>query len=258
MTFAAKLEAFEGPLDLLLHLIEKNKVDIYDIPIAMITDQFIDYIGQMDDSDPDAMSEFLVMAATLLDIKAKMLLPAEVDDEGNEEDPRAELVQQLLEYKLYKYMSVELKDKELNAAKYVYKKPSIPDEVKDYVPEVDIDEYLGDLTLQRIRDVFEDVMARSADKVNVEAMKFGRIEKEEVKISDRMEYLQQRISEEKKISFREVISSQRSKMNIIVTFLAVLELMKTGELKAKQLGENDILLYSPEIEDGEDEDQTGN
>ena len=254
MIFAAKLEAFEGPLDLLLHLIEKNKVDIYDIPISMITDQFIAYVDQMEQRDADVMSEFLVMAATLLDIKAKMLLPKEIDEEGNEEDPRAELVEQLLEYKLYKYMSFELKDKELNAAKLIYKKPSIPAEVEEYEAPVDLDHFLENVTLERIRAVFNDVMARSADKINQEAMKFGRIEKEEIRTSDRIDYIRSRVKTGTRISFRELISSQKSKMNIIVTFLAVLEMMKTGELKARQEGSDDILLYSPEIEDEQDQD----
>ena len=99
-----KLEVFEGPLDLLLHLIEKNKVDIYDIPIVEIANQYMEYIRQMQREDLNVMSEFLVMAATLLDIKCKMLLPKEVKEDGEEEDPRQELVEQLSQYKMYKYM----------------------------------------------------------------------------------------------------------------------------------------------------------
>ena len=105
MSIPVKLEVFEGPLDLLLHLIDKNKIDIYDIPIVLITEQYLDYIKQMETEDMNVMSEFLVMAATLLDIKSKMLLPKEEDENEEEEDPRAELVQKLLEYKMYKYMS---------------------------------------------------------------------------------------------------------------------------------------------------------
>ena len=93
MAIPVKLQVFEGPLDLLLHLIDKNKIDIYDIPIVTITEQYLSYIKQMDTDDMNVMSEFLVMAATLLDIKCKMLLPKEVNEEGEEEDPRAELVQ---------------------------------------------------------------------------------------------------------------------------------------------------------------------
>ena len=107
-----KLEHFEGPLDLLLHLIEKNKIDIYDIPIADITAQYLEYVRQMEREDLNIVSEFLVMAATLLDIKARMLLPREVDEEGEEIDPRAELVERLLEYKRYKLLADELADRE--------------------------------------------------------------------------------------------------------------------------------------------------
>ena len=111
-----KLEHFEGPLDLLLHLIEKNKVSIYDIPIVTITEQYLDYVNHMDIQDLDLVSEFLVMAATLLDIKARMLLPREEKEEEEEkEDPRAELVRRLLEYKMYKFMARELEDMEEDA-----------------------------------------------------------------------------------------------------------------------------------------------
>ena len=115
MGIPVKLEVFEGPLDLLLHLIEKNKVDIYDIPIVEITNQYMEYIRGMQHEDLNVMSEFLVMAATLLDIKCRMLLPKEVTEEGEEEDPRQELVEQLLQYKMYKYMAFELKDRELDS-----------------------------------------------------------------------------------------------------------------------------------------------
>ena len=102
MAIPVKLPVFEGPLDLLLHLIDKNKVDIYDIPIVQITDQYMDYIRQMGREDLGVMSEFMVMAATLMDIKCKMLLPAPKKEDGQEEDPRADLVERLLEYKMYK------------------------------------------------------------------------------------------------------------------------------------------------------------
>src|SRR5262245_34285412 len=105
MSIPVKLEAFEGPLDLLLHLIDKNKVNIYDIPISLITEQYLEYIKLMDSKNLEIMSEFLVMAATLINIKSKMLLPVEVNEEEEVIDPRQELVDRLLEYKMYKYMS---------------------------------------------------------------------------------------------------------------------------------------------------------
>ena len=116
MGIPVKLQVFEGPLDLLLHLIDKNKIDIYDIPIVEITNQYMEYIREMEKEDLNIMSEFLVMAATLLDIKCRMLLPKEVNEEGEEEDPRQELVAQLLEYKMYKYIAFELKDRQYDAA----------------------------------------------------------------------------------------------------------------------------------------------
>ena len=105
MGIPVKLQVFEGPLDLLLHLIDKNKINIYDIPIVQITEQYMEYIHQMEKQDLNIMSEFLLMAATLINIKSKMLLPKEVNEDGDEIDPREELVQKLLEYKMYKYIS---------------------------------------------------------------------------------------------------------------------------------------------------------
>ena len=150
MSISVKLEAFDGPLDLLLHLIEKNKIDIFDIPIVEITNQYMEIIAQMQTKDMDVMSDFLLMAATLLRIKSKMLLPAEKAEEGEEEDPRAELVERLLEYKTYKYASYELKDLQMDASKQLFKKPSIPEEIANYKEEIDISELLGDLTLARL------------------------------------------------------------------------------------------------------------
>lgn len=129
MGIPVKLEAFEGPLDLLLHLIEKNKIDIYDIPIAEITDQYLSYVQAMKETDLDVMSEFLVMAATLLRIKSKMLLPVEESLPEEEQDPRLELVERLLEYKLYQHMAYELKDLQLDADRQLYKAATIPPEV---------------------------------------------------------------------------------------------------------------------------------
>ena len=114
----------------------------------------MDYIKAMEREDLNVMSEFLVMAATLLDIKCKMLLPKEVTEDGEEEDPRQELVEQLLQYKMYKYMSYELRDRELDGGRTMYKDPTIPEEVMNYVEPVDLDELLGNLTLATLNRVF--------------------------------------------------------------------------------------------------------
>ena len=244
MGISFKINAFEGPLDLLLHLIDKNKVDIYDIPISMITDQYLEYLSQMDKYDAEVTSEFLVMAATLLDIKAKMLLPKEVDENGNEEDPRAELVEKLLEYKMYKYMSYELKDKELIASKSMYKHATIPDEVKEYEAPIDLDEFIGDLTLLRLKTIFDDVVKRSNEKVNAEALRYGRIQRESISVEDKIKQIREFVKEHESFSFRKLIESEVTRLNIIVSFLAVLELMKTGEIIAEQNGSDDDIILT--------------
>ena len=234
MGIPVKLEVFEGPLDLLLHLIDKNKIDIYDIPIVEITSQYMEYIRNMEREDLNVMSEFLVMAATLLDIKCRMLLPKEVNEEGEEEDPRQELVEQLLQYKMYKYVASELKDREGDADFVMYKKPSIPEEVEQYVEPVDLDRLLGDLTLSRLTDIFRDVMKRQTEKIDPVRSKFGKIEKEEVSLTEKFTYIHGYLKEDRRFSFRSLLKKQHSRMHIVVTFLAILELMKLGEIHVEQ------------------------
>lgn len=234
MGIPVKLEVFEGPLDLLLHLIDKNKIDIYDIPIVEITAQYMEYIRGMQKEDLNVMSEFLVMAVTLLDIKCKMLLPKEVNEDGEEEDPRQELVEQLLQYKMYKYMAYELKDRHLNADQVLYKAPTVPAEVMEYVEPVDIGRLLADLTLKQLNQVFQDVMKRKEDKIDPVRSKFGKIEKEEVPLPLKLSYVENYARSHKKFSFRQLLEQQKSKMHIVVTFLAVLELMKLGTIRVEQ------------------------
>jgi len=245
MGIPVKLEASEGPLDLLLHLIDKNKIDIYDIPIVEITNQYMEYIEAMEESDMNIMSEFLLMAATLLDIKCRMLLPAEVNEDGEEEDPRAELVEQLLQYKMYKYMSYELKDRQMDGALRMYKEPTVPDEVKEYEPPVDLDLLLEGVTLSQLNSIFKEIMKRQHDKIDPVRSTFGKIEKEEVTVEDKMEYLNTYITSHKKFSFRDLLTKQKSKTQLVVTFLAILEMMKMGTIIVEQEGTfNDIIITS--------------
>ena len=236
MGIPVKLEVFEGPLDLLLHLIEKNKIDIYDIPIVEITDQYMEYIHAMEREDLGVMSEFMVMAATLLDIKCKMLLPKEVNEEGEEEDPRAELVEKLLEYKMYKFMSYELKDKMDDAANVFFKEPTLPDEVMQYKEPVDPKELLAGLTLEKLNAIYKSIIRRQEDKVDPIRSKFGAIEKEEVSLSDKMIEIKEFARTHRKFSFRNLLESQSSKVQVIVTFLSILELMKMGHIHVEQDG----------------------
>lgn len=247
MAIPVKLQIFEGPLDLLLHLIEKNKVDIYDIPIVEITAQYLEYIKAMETEDMNVMSEFLVMAATLLEIKCRMLLPREVDEEGEEIDPRAELVQKLLEYKMYKFMSYELKDRQVDAARTLFREKSLPKEVADYRSPVDMKELLGDADLAKLQSLFKMVMKRQEDKIDPVRSQFGNIEKDEVDMDAKTDYVERFLQVHKTFSFRELLEKQRSKMEIIVTFLVILEMMKLGKISIVQENTfDDIIITSKE------------
>lgn len=234
MGIQVKLEAFDGPLDLLLHLIEKNKVDIFDIPIVLITEQYLEYVSNMDAKNMDVMSEFLVMAATLVRIKSKMLLPKEETEEEDEEDPRQELVERLLEYKMYKYASYELKDRQYDAAKVFYKEPSIPEEIQNYKEDIDFDELLSDVTLSKLQEIFDSVMQKQVDKIDPIRSKFGEIEKEEINIEDQMIFVEEYAMLHGTFSFRKLLENGSGKGYVIVTFLSVLEMMKTGTLRIEQ------------------------
>ena len=234
MAIPVKLEVFEGPLDLLLHLIDKNKIDIYDIPIVEITNQYMEYIRAMEKEDLNIMSEFLLMAATLLDIKCRMLLPKEVNEEGEEEDPRQELVEQLLEYKMYKYMSYELRDRQVEGEQAMYRSPAVPGEVLAYEEPVDLDQLLDGITLARLNKVFREVMRRQTDKIDPVRSKFGKIEKEEVTLPDKLMYVTEYARKHGRFGFRVLLERQYSRIQVVVTFLAVLQLMKEGAILIEQ------------------------
>lgn len=234
MKIDVKLEAFEGPLDLLLHLIEKNKVNIYDIPIVEITNQYMEYIEEMERSaSMDSMSEFLVMAATLLRIKSRMLLPKE-EKEQEEEDPREELVQRLVEYKMCRYAAEELKDMRVDAEKVFYKGETIPKEIKEYEEPICPSDIVGDVTLEKLNQVFQMVMRRKKDREDPVRSRFGKIEKEKYKVEDRMRDIRRQIQGLRRINFRTLLDIQPTKEMVIVTFLAVLELMKVGQVMVSQ------------------------
>ena len=194
----------------------------------------MEYINAMEEQDLDNMSEFLVMAATLLRIKSKMLLPQEVIEDEEPEDPRQELVERLLEYKMYKYASLELKDRQLDADKMFFKKSTLPPEVADFKEEIHLDELLSDLTLSKLNDIFRSVMKKQVDKIDPVRSKFGKIEKEEVNLPQKMRYVQEYGLSHKKFSFRGLLEEQYDKMDLIVTFLCILELMKMGRVSIVQ------------------------
>ena len=234
MTF--RLQAFEGPLDLLLHLIDINKIDIYDIPIVTITDQYLAYIHEMQTEDMDVTSDFLVMAATLLRIKSQMLLPVEkAEAEESGEDPRLELVRRLVEYKMFRFIAGELQDDAFEAAKRTFKSMTIPRDMVYTPPPVDLKALVGDTTISQLRDIFEDVMRRQQDKIDPTRSRYGEIVQEPVNLADRMSDIRTRIRRQKKsFSFRKLLTEQATKEDVIVTFLAILELMKDGTIVISQ------------------------
>ena len=234
MDMTVKLQVFEGPLDLLLHLLDKNKVNIYDIPIVEITNQYMEYLEEMKRRDLNILSEFLVMAATLIDIKSRMLLPASGEEEEDEEDPRNELVQQLLEYKMYKCMAYELKDLQLDASRVLFKEPTIPEEVLEYEEPINMEELVSDVTLAKLNEIFKSIMKKQVDRIDPVRSKFGKIQKEEVSLEEKMASLEEYALHHKYFSFRNLLEAQCGKVEIIVTFLAILELMKMGKIYISQ------------------------
>ncbi|TCK97978.1 condensin subunit ScpA [Natranaerovirga hydrolytica] len=245
MSISIKLEAFEGPLDLLLHLIEKNKVSIYDIPIVSITDQYLQYINAMEEKNLDIMSEFLVMAATLINIKSKMLIPKNEDkEEEQEEDPRKELVFRLLEYKKYKYISRELKGKQTDAQKIIFKGPTLPEEVKNYKEKIPIETIMKDIDLSKLYSIFNTVIKKQSNKVDQVRSKFGEIKREEYTINDKINEIKNLARTNTTVSFRKLLEKDTTKNEIITSFLAVLELIKTGIIHIKQdYNFDDIIIH---------------
>lgn len=250
MEITFKLDAFEGPLDLLLHLIEVNKVDIYDIPIAMITDQYMAYLKTMESLDMDVTSDFILMAGELLKIKSQMLLPVEQKavEEGGE-DPRSDLVRRLIEYKMFKILSEELKDDAFEASRKFFKETTIPEDLEYTPPPVDLDEMMKDVTLERLRDVFVDVLKRQEDKIDPIRSKYGQIEQEPVNVSERMNDISRQIRKSRQpISFRKLMQGHATKENVIVTFLAVLELIRNGTVTVRQEALFDDIEIEPTAE----------
>jgi segregation and condensation protein A len=219
--YEVKLERFEGPLDLLLHLISRDEIDIYDIPIAHITRQYLEYIELMRMLDLDVAGEFLVMAATLMRIKAKMLLPAPPSLAEDEIDPRDELVQRLLEYRQFKEASTTLKERE-EARRLLYERGRVPgDEEAGPLP-------LAPATLFHLLDALNRVLARLPARTVLE------LEGEAYDIEEKIAGIHRRVLVAGRLSFETLLAECRSRLEMIVTFLALLELLKLNRLVAVQ------------------------
>ena len=218
-----KLEVFEGPLDLLLHLISKNKVNIYDIPIATITDQYMEVLNTMKELDLEVSSEFTVLASQLLLIKSRMLLPR--TEEADEDDPRTELVERLLEYQRYKSTMEFLKEHE-NAYKYmVFKAP------EDIEPATEPDTTIYPVDM--LISAFNDILERSKRRIPPPRKTFESIvQREKVSVKDKISYIKQLLQSHKKVLFTSIFDGMYTKPELVATFLALLELIKINEIKA--------------------------
>lgn len=220
-SYKVKLEQFEGPLDLLLFFVKRDELNIRDIPIAKITNEFLEYIHYIQLLDLDIASDFIVMAATLMQIKAKMLLPLEVID-GEIEDPRTNLVKQLLEYKRYKEASEDLSFLEDERRK-IFLRGNFSQDKYEHI--VEVDDGLKNVTLFHLITALKNVLDK-VPKKNIHT-----IERLNVSIDEQMSYVKNYFKEKKIGSFLELISTMKEKIRIVVTVLALLELVKSKKMK---------------------------
>ncbi len=231
MDYTVRLEAFEGPFDLLFHLIEKAKVDIYNIPIAQITGQYLEYIDDLTNFDLEIASEFLLMASTLIEIKSKMLLPSKKEEQLSmdiEEDPRQDLVQRLIEYKKYKNIAQEFKNRE-EKNKNIYFKQQ--EQLEIYLEE-SIDE-LVDLEPNLLFEAFQKLLSKKQTREEKKSI-FDKIERDEISIESKINQIKNCFLNTDYLSFNELFMDTYRKSEIIVTFMALLELIKSKYLQVNQ------------------------
>lgn len=229
MSYEIAIDSFQGPFDLLLYLIEKDQVDIYDIPISQITDQYINHIKGWNELNLDVASDFLVMAATLLEIKSKVLLPQKtaIDDQGlEEEDPRQELIEKLIEYKKYKNISLYFKDKEKNEEKVIYKDPEYFPEFAEINKKIDID-------LNLLCKSFKNILIQQ-DISKSENQKFHEVEIDEYTVQKKMEDILCHLDQYNCIQFSTLFQDCKSRNEFIMAFLALLELIKLNVVTVNQ------------------------
>jgi len=229
MGYEVKLEIFEGPLDLLLYLIKKNEIDIYDIPIALITEQYLSHIKMMKSLNLDVAGEYLVLAATLVHIKSKMLLPAQEEDTNGQEeeaDPRSELVKQLLEYQVFKEAAMQLDQRPL-LERDVFKRGRTDE---DQYADGGKDEVDAELSVFELIEAFYRIISTS------EKTEFMEIDVETMSLAERINEILDRLNEKKKMTFTELMGGQTSRKSILYTFLAILELMRLRMIRVYQAG----------------------
>ena len=231
--FEVKLPLFEGPFDLLLFFIERDELDIYDIPIAKITNDFLDYLHHLDTLNVEVASEFILVAATLMRIKSKMLLPRpQLDEAGNEIDPREELVKHLLEYKKYKSV-IDTFHKMEETELMKEKRGNLMKELKVLAESSNVEAELQDVDLFKLMTVFEKVLKRFEAEKNKPV---HQVIQYPFTIEEQKQYLLGEVTSKQRVSFSEIIETYKTRIALIFNFLAILELLAMGQLGI-QVGE---------------------
>lgn len=234
--YKIKLNTFEGPLDLLLFFIRRDELDIYDIPISQITKEFIDYLHLLEQLDLEIAGDFLLMAATLMQVKVRMLLPKEIDEKGEEIDPRSDLVNALIEYKRYKEMSEEFSFLEANQRKVSYRSNFEKDE-REQQPELDT--LLRNITIFDLIKAFQNALMEKPKEIVHE------VEKLNVSIDEQINYIKAKVEEVGRINFIALVKGITIKIKIVVTFIALLELIKMGQIGLRESSNfNDFEIYA--------------
>ncbi len=228
MNYEIKLPFFEGPFDLLLFFIERDELDIHDIPIAKITDEFLKYIRQMEHMNIEVASEFILVAATLMRIKSKMLLPRpQLDEQGNEIDPREELVRHLLEYKRYKEVVEQLsviEDQELSREK----RGNVKKEIKKLAESTNVEAELQQVDLYKLLKIFSKVVRRYDEEQNKPVHK---VIEYPYTIAGQKGYLRNKVMNGQRVSFLNILEDDASKIAVIFNFLGILEMLQSGEIR---------------------------
>ena len=240
--YAIKLDIFEGPLDLLLYLIKKNEIDIYNIPIALVTEQYLHYLNIIKSLNLDLAGEYLVMAATLIHIKSRMLLPVpeEPSDEQSEDDPRFELIKQLLEYQTFKEAAADLGKRPLLERDVFVRSAPLPAEIEK--PDTEDEEELIEVSIFELIEAFHHLVSR------IDKNELLEIDLEKMSITDIINDVMERLTREKNLTFDELIGEKRSRRSVIYTFLAILELIKLKMIKAYQTSAFGVIRVFPAVE----------
>ena len=217
-----RLEIFEGPLDLLLHLIRKNEVDIFDIPISLITDQYLEYIDMMKALNINVAGDFLVMASTLIHIKSRLLLPEKKED-GETEDPRDEITRPLLEYMQFKELAGELAEREVLDRDVFQRKPD-----KDYSADFEPEEAQIEVNLFQLMDAFKRILENNIPESEL------TFRTEHYSINEKISFILDKLKVQKTVYFKELFAEDRTLAEFVITFLAILELVHMGLLRVLQ------------------------